>query len=146
MKKTALSRTRENGHESVDDAFKRQLLSALTVLKEGDFSVRLPSDLVGLDGKIADTFNEVAERKERFGKSLTRLQNEVGRKGKIGDRLEMGDATGAWADRIEAVNSIVDELSRPTVEMARVIGAVAKGDLTQSVPLEVEGRPLQGEY
>ncbi|HEX5222211.1 MAG TPA: HAMP domain-containing protein [Verrucomicrobiae bacterium] len=116
------------------------------MFKKGDFSVRLPSGLVGLDGKIADTFNEVAERKERFGKSLTRLQNEVGRRGKISERLEMGDATGGWADRVEAVNSLVDELSRPTVEMARVIGAVAKGDLTQSVPLEVEGRPLQGEY
>jgi HAMP domain-containing protein/CheY-like chemotaxis protein len=146
MKKTALPRSRHNGRSFPDEPFKRQLLSALIALKEGDFTARLPADLVDLDGKLADTFNEVAGRMEGFGKSLTRLRNEVGRKGKIGERLLTGDALGGWADRIESVNSIVDELSRPTIEMGRVIGAVAKGDLTQSVPLEVEGRPLQGEY
>ena len=108
--------------------------------------MRLPTDLTGLDGKVADTFNAVAARMERFGANVTRLRNEVGRKGRIGERMPMGDAVGEWADRIEAVNSLVDDLSQPTVDMGRVIGAVAKGDLSQSVPLEVAGRPLQGEY
>jgi HAMP domain-containing protein len=146
MKKAVLSRPSENGHVATDESFKRQLLSALMLLKAGDFSARLPADIVGLDGKLADTFNEVAGRMERFGESLNRLRSEVGRKGKVGERLMLGDATGDWADRIEAVNALVDELSRPTVEMGRVIGAVANGDLTQSVPLEMAGRPLQGEY
>jgi HAMP domain-containing protein/DNA-binding response OmpR family regulator/GAF domain-containing protein len=146
MKKAALARSRGNGQGFVDESFKRQLLSAFTMLKDGDFSARLPSDIIGLDGKLADTFNEVAGRMEHFDENLTRLRNEVGRKGKIGQRFPLGDATAAWANRIEAVNSIVDELSRPTIEMGRVIGAVAKGDLTQLVPLEVDGRPLQGEY
>ena len=83
---------------------------------------------------------------ERYGEGLSRLRNEVGRKGKIYERLPVGDSVGGWAERIEAVNSLVDDLSQPTVEMGRVIGAVAKGDLTQAVPLEVAGRPLQGEY
>ena len=129
-----------------EDNFKRQLLSTLTSLKEGDFSVRLPSDLTGLDGKVADTFNEVAARMERFGENVSRLRNEVGRKGKIAERMPMGDAVGGWSNRIESINSLVDDLSQPTVDMGRVIGAVAKGDLSQSVPLEVAGRPLQGEY
>ncbi|HEY1718109.1 MAG TPA: HAMP domain-containing protein [Verrucomicrobiae bacterium] len=129
-----------------EDTFKRQLLATLTSLTEGDFSARLPSDLTGLDGKLADTFNQVAARMERFGENVSRLRNEVGRKGKIGERMPMGDAVGGWADRIESINSLVDDLSQPTVETARVIGAVAKGDLSQSVPLEVAGRPLQGEY
>ncbi len=108
--------------------------------------MRLPSDLTGLDGKVADTFNQVAAQMERFGDNVSRLRNEVGRRGKINERMPVGDAVGGWADRIEAINSLVDDLSRPTIEMGRVIGAVAKGDLSQSVPLEVAGRPLQGEY
>jgi len=130
MKNAASIRLRANGINLDGDNFKRQLLARLTCVTEGDFSARLPSDLTGLDGKLADTFNQVAARMERFGENVSRLRNEVGRKGKIGERMPMGDAVGGWADRIEAVNSLVDDLSQPTVDMGRVIGAVAKGDLS----------------
>ncbi len=148
MRKMTLDRPRRNGNGDMiaDDTFKKQLLTVLTLLKEGDFSARLPSDLTGLDGKVADTLNNVAAHAERFGEGLNRLRSEVGRKGKVGERLAMGDAVGGWADRIEDINSLMDDLSQPTIEMGRVIGAVAKGDLTQTVPLEAGGRPLQGEY
>src|SRR5262249_22076600 len=88
------------------DVFKRQLVAMLSLLKQGDFSARLPSDLTGLDGKVADSLNEVAARMERYGESLFRLRNEVGRKGKISERLSVGDSVGGWAERIEAVNSL----------------------------------------
>jgi HAMP domain-containing protein/CheY-like chemotaxis protein/signal transduction histidine kinase len=146
MKNATLSEYRPNGKILDGENFKKQLLTRLKGLSEGDFSVRLPADLMGLDGKVADTFNLVATQLERFGENVTRLRNETGRKGKISARMPVGDAVGGWADRIEAINSLVDDLSRPTLEMGRVIGAVAKGDLSQSVPLEVAGRPLQGEY
>ena len=142
----AVPRGTGNGARLTDDTFIRQLLDRLTAVKSGDFSVRLPSDFTGLDGKVADTFNEVVGRMERYGEGLSRLRNGVGRKGKINERLPLSDSVGGWVDIIDAVNSLVDDLSQPTVEMGRVIGAVAKGDLTQSVPLEVGGRPLQGEY
>ncbi|HWY32578.1 MAG TPA: HAMP domain-containing protein, partial [Candidatus Acidoferrum sp.] len=148
MRKMTLNQPRgnRNGEVIANDDFKKQLLAALKLMEEGDFSARLPAALTGLDGKVADTLNIVAARIERFGDGLTRLRNEVGRKGKVGERLGMGDAVGGWAERIEAINSLVDDLSQPTVEMGRVIGAVAKGDLSQTVPLEARGRPLQGEY
>ncbi len=135
-----------NGNDRIDDLFKRQLLASLATLQEGDFSARLPGDLTGLDGKIADTFNEVVGRLERYTISVSRLRNEVGRKGKFNERLPVGDAVGGWSDATEAVNSLVDDLSRPTLEMGRVIGAVAKGDLSQTVSMEISGHPLQGEY
>src|SRR5580698_3131687 len=99
-----------------DDRFKKQLLATLKALYEGDFSIRLPADLTGLDGKVADTFNQVASQMERFGDNVSRLRNEVGRRGKINERMPIGDAIGGWADRIEAINSLVDDLSRPTIE------------------------------
>src|ERR1700677_36238 len=126
MKKATLINSRNNGAELATDGFNRQLLAALTAFKAGDFSVRLPADLTGLDGKVADTFNEVTDRMQRYGESLIRLRNEVGRRGKIGERLPIGDSVGGWAERIEAVNSLVDDLSQPTAEMGRVIGAVAR--------------------
>src|ERR1700722_3031033 len=140
------SPTREINHSHNGEEFKNRLLKTLTSLNDGNFSVRLPSNLDGLDGKVAGAFNEIIGRMERYGDDLFRLRKEVGQKGKINERLPMGDSVGGWADQIDAVNSIVDDLSQPTMEMGRVIGAVAKGDLTQSVPLEVGGRPLQGEY
>ncbi len=135
-----------NGDMVDGENFKRQLLGALTAVKSGDFTVRLPADLTDIDGKIADTFNDVVSRMGRFGENVSRLRQEVGRKGRISERMPIGDFTGAWAERIESLNSLVDDLSRPTLEMARVIGAVSKGDLTQSVPLETANGVLQGEY
>jgi HAMP domain-containing protein/CheY-like chemotaxis protein/signal transduction histidine kinase len=142
----ATSNGNQNGNGLGDDLFKRQLLATLTALRDGNFSTRMPRDLTGLDGKIADALNDVVGRMERFGNSLNRLRNEVGRKGKFNERLAVGDSVGGWSDSVEAVNSLADDLSRPTLEMGRVIGAVAKGDLSQSVPLEIGGQPLQGEY
>jgi HAMP domain-containing protein/signal transduction histidine kinase/DNA-binding response OmpR family regulator len=140
------SRAHHNGAPLEGDNFKRQLLRTLAAIRDGNSPELLPSDLTGLDGKLADTLNEVASRMQRFDDHLYRLRNEVGRKGRIDERMPLGDSVGGWAERTEAINSLVDHLSQPTVEMGRVIGAVAKGDLSQSVPLEVRGRPLQGEY
>ena len=135
-----------SGVDPDNDHFKKRLLVTLKALLDGDFSVRMPPEMTGLDGKVADALNEVAQQMERFGDGVSRLRNEVGRRGKINERMPAGDAVGGWAERVEAINSLVDDLSRPTLEMGRVIGAVARGDLSQSVPLEVAGRPLQGEY
>ena len=88
----------------------------------------------------------IVSRLQRFNANLVRLRRQVGDEGRIGERLAIGDAVGSWADRIEAINAILDDLSQPNVEMGRVIGSVAKGDLSQSMPLEFNGRPLKGEY
>ena len=132
--------------EFTDTDFKRQLLAALAEMRHGNFSVRLPSDWIGLEGKVADTVNALFARNERFNTNLRRLRHTVGEEGKLDERLPLGDSAGGWAERIEAINALVDDLSLPTEEMGRVIGSVAKGDLSQSMPLEVRGRPLRGEY
>ncbi len=70
----------------------------------------------------------------------------VGKEGKLGKRGTLGDVTGFWRDSIDAVNLLIDDLVHPTSETARVIGAVAQGDLSQTMALEVDGEPLQGEF
>jgi HAMP domain-containing protein len=67
------------------------------------------------------------------------------REGKISQRASIGSASGDWAECLDSVNSLIGDLVQPT-EVARVIGAVAKGDLSQSMALEVDGRSLKGEF
>jgi len=123
-----------------------RLLVALTALKKGDFSVRLPLDWNGTAGKIADAFNDVIERNEKMAKELERISRVVGKEGKISQRAFIGEVSGSWADSVASVNALISDLVHPTSETARVIGAVAKGDLTQTMALEIEGRALEGEF
>ena len=133
-----------------DNAFNtqelRSLLTALSGLKQGDSSVRLPVEWTGMQGKIAETFNEVVELNARMAEELARLRQKVGKEGKLKQRVEMPDARGFWRDQIHSVNALIEDLVHPTSETARVIGAVAQGDLSQTMALEVEGRPLEGEF
>ena len=122
------------------------ILGALNGLKRGDLAVRLPLDWTGVSGRVADVFNEVVERNERMSQELARLSRVVGKEGKLGKRGSLGDVTGFWRDSIDSVNVLIDDLVHPTSETARVIGAVAQGDLSQTMALEVDNEPLQGEF
>ncbi|HUO10567.1 MAG TPA: response regulator [Phycisphaerae bacterium] len=125
---------------------RRELLMALTALTKGDFTVRLPMGLEGLDGKIAEAFNSVVELNQRLSQEFERLSRVVSREGRISERASIGTVQGSWSAKITALNALISDLVYPTSETARVIGAVAKGDLSQTVALEIEGRPLQGEF
>ncbi len=125
---------------------KGDLLAALTALKKGDFTVRLPTGLDGIDGRIADTFNDVIELNQSQAAEIERLSRVVGKEGRLSERAAVGRATGAWESKVTAINALISDLVHPTSETARVIGAVAKGDLSQTMALEIEGRALQGEF
>ena len=124
----------------------RRLLTALMAFKRGDFSARLPDDWTGVAGKIADTFNDVISRNQRMTQELERIGRVVGKEGRMTQRASLGDVSNCWADAIGSVNGLIGDLGHPTSEMARVIGAVAKGDLSKTMATEIEGRPLEGEF
>ncbi|MDB5558112.1 MAG: hybrid sensor histidine kinase/response regulator, partial [Enterovirga sp.] len=123
-----------------------ELLEALQAMRLGDFSVRLPSHHTGLEGKIADAFNDIVASNERMATELEHVGQVVGREGKTRNRVRFGTSHGAWGDMEESVNTLIDDLLWPTTAVTRTITAVAKGDLLQTVPLDVEGRPLKGEF
>ena len=108
--------------------------------------MRLPRDFSGLDGELAEAFNEVVEMNDRISKEFERLGDVVGKQGKINHRARLPNASGSWAASVEAVNTLIADMVHPTAEMARVIGAVAKGDLSQTMDLENEEQPLRGEF
>src|SRR5205085_10448732 len=122
------------------------LLNALQAMRVGDFSVRMAGSQVGLLGKIADTFNEIVAANERMAQQLEHVGHVVGREGKTRQRVKFGLTHGAWGEMETSVNTLIDDLLWPTTEVTRAISAVAQGDLLQTVRLEVDGRPLQGEF
>src|SRR5215467_9542926 len=128
------------------DVFAKELLDALLALRDGRFAVRLPSDLTGLNGKIADAFNDIATVSDRRATESARVSRAVGKEGKLKQRMIVPGVVGGWADEVAEVNMLIDDLVWPTTEVTRAIGAVAKGDLGQSMALEVDGRPLEGEF
>jgi methyl-accepting chemotaxis protein len=135
---------RSDAHADAQDL--AGLLHALQVMRVGDFSVRMAGDRVGILGKIADTFNEIAATNQRMARQLERVGHVVGREGRTRQRVRFGLSDGAWGEMEVSVNSLIDDLLWPTTEVTRAIAAVAQGDLLQTVRLDVDGRPLKGEF
>ena len=135
-----------NMSDFIEELDAKLLLSTLMALKKGDFTARMPSDWTGVAGKIADTMNDIIETKEKMVKAVTEVSRVVGREGRLTQRAAVPNVAGGWQTIISSVNTLIDDLVRPTTEMARVIGAVAKGDLSQTMALEVDGHPLKGQY
>src|SRR5262249_46698014 len=128
------------------DQYLSDILIALQALKTGDGSVRLPAYWTGLPGKVAEALNDVVDLNQRMSDELARLSVVVGKEGQVKQRGSVGDVRGFWRSSIDSVNALIDDLVHPTRETARVIGAVAQGDLSQTMALEVDDRPLQGEF
>ena len=124
----------------------RKLLRALQAVRDGDFSVRLSGDQTGLVGKVADTFNEIVNSNQRLARELERAGQIVGKDGKTRHRVSIDRRSGAWGAMEGSVNMLIDDLLWPTSEVTRTISSMAKGDLSQTMSLEVDGRSLKGEF
>jgi len=135
-----------NGHATASgDAVKRQLLGALRAVARGDFTVKLPGNWDGIDGDIAEAFNEVVSMDARMLAEIDRISTVVGHDGRLGQRTEL-QVPGSWGAKLIAINRLIDDLTHPIAETNRVLGAVARGDLSQQMALEHDGRPLKGEF
>jgi HAMP domain-containing protein/CheY-like chemotaxis protein/signal transduction histidine kinase len=122
------------------------LLTAMQAVQRGDFSVRVSRDWDGLEGKLADTFNDIIEANQRMARELERIGHGVGKQGKTRQRISLAGRGGAWEEMERSVNGLIDDLLWPTTEVTRAIAAVAKGDLSRTMALEFEGRPLEGAF
>src|SRR5215467_15551722 len=139
--------TKDNGSSiATDSPSLAVFLARLQSVRDGDFSVRLPGSWTGLEGKVADTFNEIVSANEQMARELKRVGKAVGKEGKTRERTRFHQLKGSWGEMEESVNTLVEDLLRPTHEVTRAIAAVAQGNLTQTVRLDVDGRPLEGEF
>src|SRR5678816_3268460 len=123
-----------------------ELLAAMQDVNAGDFSVQLPLHWDGITGRLAQSFNQIVSHNRRLAEELARVGQKVGRQGQTRQRVTPANRQGAWADMEHSVNHLIDDLVRPVETMTEAMAGVAKGDLTRTVPLEADGRPLQGEF
>src|SRR5207244_1152438 len=123
-----------------------QLLAALRAVRRGDFGVRLPVGQDGISTDIASAFNDIVDANQRAVRELRRIQRAVGRAGRIRERASTENLNGSWSEMLGAVNQLLDEVTAPTMEVSRVLDAVARGELDQRLALELDGRPLRGEF
>jgi HAMP domain-containing protein/CheY-like chemotaxis protein len=139
---------RKNGDAGIgsDSSELAIILQTLLSVRNGDFSVRLPVVWTGLTGRIADTFNEIVGANQQMALELKRLGQTLGKEGKIRERVRFNIPQGAWGEMEGSVNTLTEDLLRPITEVTRAIAAVAQGNLTQTVRLEVDNRPLEGEF
>ena len=129
--------------ELADTVDAKVLLSVLAQVKDGDFTARMPLDWTGVAGKVADGLNDVIIANQALGAELARVSQVVGKQGRLSQRVVLGGSTQSWSGSVESVNSLIDDLVRPTIEMQRVIGAVADGDLSKKVSADVRGEMLE---
>ncbi|HEX7669105.1 MAG TPA: HAMP domain-containing protein, partial [Polyangiaceae bacterium] len=119
---------------------------ALRALKAGDFGVRMLPGHTRASREVALAFNDVASMLDRASAEFVRVSRVVGRDGEMTERAELNGASGGWSSKVEAFNALIGDLVRPSTEAARVIIAVAAGDLSQKMALEIEGKPVRGEF
>jgi HAMP domain-containing protein/CheY-like chemotaxis protein len=136
----------KNGNGGDDTPDLQGLLQALQAMRAGDFSIRMASYETGIMGKIADAFNDIISGNARMAAQLDRVGNVLGREGKTRQRVRLGITAGAWGEMETSINTLIDDLLWPMSEVTRAIAAVAQGDLLQTVRLDVDGRPLQGDF
>ena len=136
----------DNGAIAVADTELSDLLAAVRAARDGDFSARVTAPADGPLAEVADAFNGLLERNDHMSRELVRVGKIIGREGRMTERATLDGAGGAWAMSVDSVNALIDDLVRPTTEVARVIVAVATGDLSQKMAMEIEGRPVKGEF
>jgi HAMP domain-containing protein/signal transduction histidine kinase/CheY-like chemotaxis protein len=135
-------------HEYEDSSLldDKELLRILLQVRNGNFAVRMPIGEVGVKGRVFDTLNEIISLNEEMMREFTKAGNTIGKQGKLTQRIEVPNAKGSWATGVDSLNTLISDLVHPTIEIAHVISSVAKGNLSQNMPLEIGGHTLQGEF
>jgi HAMP domain-containing protein/signal transduction histidine kinase/CheY-like chemotaxis protein len=138
-----MAATQQTPPEHIDA---RVILTVLDAYRKGEFSTRMPNDWTGLSGKVADTLNEIIDMAADTTTEFERVSQQVGKQGKVGERIDLPLMRGSWQKLVDAGNALTNDLVSPMNEMIRVVGAVSEGDLSQNVPMEIEGLKLQGQF
>lgn len=137
------SKADSNGH---GDSHYKDLLEVLREVKNGNFAVRLPSDEIGMTGKVFDTLNDVIAMNEKMMEEFTKARNTIGKEGKLTQRITLPSTKGSWSQGVNSLNELISDLVYPTIEIANVISSVSKGDLSQEMPEEIADHKLEGEF
>ncbi len=139
-------RAKDTGTVEIKKQDLQELVQALRASRDGEPGVRLSAQKSGVMGDVAKAFNQLADRREGLQHELQRVSRVIGSQGRMTERANLKGAKGTWAESVDSVNSMIDDLVRPTIEVSRVLDAVAEGDLSQKMSMKIEGRPVRGEF
>jgi HAMP domain-containing protein len=140
------SDARRRGGRGRDDGDLRRLTEAMRALRQGDFTRRLGPPAEAAHDELFALFDQAAELRSRLTSEIVRVSRTVGREGQMGERVSLPGAQGGWAQTADALNALIADVLQPTTEVARVLTAVAEGDLSQKMALDLGGRAVQGEF
>jgi HAMP domain-containing protein/signal transduction histidine kinase/CheY-like chemotaxis protein len=124
----------------------RSLLKTAKLVRQGDFTARAAIKQEGIISEIGEVLNDIIEMNETMASEFVRVRRMVGQEGKMTERVSIGSVKGLWETSVDSINNLIGDLVQPTNEVARVITSVAKGDLSQKMSLEIDGRPVKGEF
>ncbi len=148
--KSAKSKVIKNTGQGLKESKEREQLKKILVMvkaiRNGDFSERLNIDSDSVISDIAEVLNDINEINSDIASEFVRVGTIVGKEGRMTERMSVGSVKGAWVNSIDSINNLITDLVQPTTEAARVITAVAQGDLSQKMAMEIEGNPLKGEF
>jgi HAMP domain-containing protein/putative methionine-R-sulfoxide reductase with GAF domain len=128
---------------SLNDERLQQLLKGLKAVRDGDFSTRLPQVDDVLMDEMATVFNGMVDQLALFTSEVTRVAREVGTDGKLGGQAAVPGVSGTWKDLTDSVNAMAGNLTGQVRDIAEVATAVAKGDLSQKITVDVKGEMLE---
>ncbi|MFE6623980.1 HAMP domain-containing protein [Streptomyces sp. NPDC008086] len=135
--------------DSVNTAFRnltgqvRDIAAVTTAVANGDLSQKVTVDVSGEMLELKNTVNTMVDQLSSFGSEVTRVAREVGVEGELGGQAQVPGAAGTWKDLTDSVNTAFRNLTGQVRNIAQVTTAVANGDLSQKVTVDVSGEMLQ---
>src|SRR5438552_7460271 len=121
----------------------RNITEVATAIANGDLSKKITVDVRGEILELKNTINTMVDQLPSFAAEVTRVAREVGTEGKLGGQAVVPDVAGTWKDLTDHVNSMASNLTSQVRNIAEVTTAVAKGDLSRKITVDVRGEILQ---
>ncbi|MFJ6509739.1 HAMP domain-containing protein [Streptomyces sp. NPDC091406] len=121
----------------------RDIAQVTTAVASGDMSQKVTVDVAGEMLELKNTVNTMVDQLQSFGSEVTRVAREVGVEGRLGGQAEVPGAAGTWKDLTDSVNTAFRNLTGQVRDIAQVTTAVANGDLSQKVTVDVAGEMLE---
>src|SRR6185369_9300860 len=117
----------------------RNIAEVTTAVANGDLSKKITVDVRGEILELKSTINTMVDQLNSFAGEVTRVAREVGTEGKLGGQAQVKGGAGVWKDLTDNVNSMASNLTSQVRNIAEVTTAVARGDLSRKITVEVRG-------
>ena len=121
----------------------RDIIKVTTAVAKGDLTQKVQADCRGEIFELKSTINSMVDQLQQFAREVTKIAREVGTEGRLGGQATVHDVEGTWRDLTENVNGMAMNLTTQVREIAKVTTAVAKGDLSKKIGVEVKGEILE---